>query len=76
MKVQVRSADDANQFIRERMLETMNRNIASMRQCGSSEESIQEMIDDTLGKIAEACVDVADAFTALTESFDAPKVLN
>jgi hypothetical protein len=58
------------------MLETMNRNIASMRECGSSEESIQAMIDDTMDKIAEACVDVADAFAALKESFDAPKVLN
>jgi hypothetical protein len=75
MKVQVRSADDAREFIRERMLETMRRNIVLMQQCGSSEECIKEMIDDTMDRIAEACVDVADAFAALTESFnDAPKV--
>jgi hypothetical protein len=76
MKVEVRSASDAAAFIRERMLETMNRNIVMMQQCGCDEEVIQAMINDTMDKIAEACVDVADAFTALKESFNAPKVLN
>jgi hypothetical protein len=75
MKVQVRSANDAAEFVRERTLETMRRNIASMQQCGSSEEAIQMMVADTMDKIAEACVDVADTFAALTESFnDVPKV--
>jgi hypothetical protein len=76
MKVEVRSANDAAEFIRERMLESMNRSVASMRESGCSEQSIQAMIDDTMGAIAEACIDVADTFTALKESFDVPKVLN
>jgi hypothetical protein len=75
MKVQVRSADDCSEFIRERMLETMNRNIATMQECGCSEEAIQLMVADTMDRIAEACVDVADVFAALKESFnDTPKV--
>jgi hypothetical protein len=70
MKVQVKSADDATQFIRERMLETMNRSVASMRECGSSEEEIRLMAADTLDKIAEMSVDVDDVFAALTEDFN------
>jgi hypothetical protein len=70
MKVQVRSADDANQFIRERMLESMNRSVASMQESGCSPESIQAMIDDTMEKIAEMSVDVDDVFAALTKDFE------
>jgi hypothetical protein len=70
MKVEVRSADDATEFIRERMLESMNRSIVSMRQCGCTEESIQAMIDDTMDKIAEMSVDVDDVFAALKEDFN------
>jgi hypothetical protein len=75
MKVQVRTASDATEFIRERMLETMNKSIASMQQCDSSEEAIAEMVANTMDKIAEALVEVADTFASLTESFnDVPKV--
>jgi hypothetical protein len=75
MKVQVRSASDAQEFIRERMLETMRRSIASMEQSGCSQEEIRLMVADTLDDIAAARVDVADLFNALQESFnDVPKV--
>jgi hypothetical protein len=78
MKIEVKSAYDCSAFIRESMLETMHRSIASMRRCGSSEADIELLIADTMTKISEACVDIEDAFAALKEeSFDdVPKVLN
>lgn len=74
MKIQVKSADDATAFIRERMLESMNKSIASMQQCGCSEDEIKMMVDDTMDKIAEMSVDVDDVFAALTKDFE--KVFN
>jgi hypothetical protein len=74
MKVQVKSADDAAEFIRERMLESMNRSVASMQQSGCSPEEIRLMVADTLDKIAEMSVDVDDVFAALTKDFE--KVFN
>jgi hypothetical protein len=75
MKVQVKSADDAAEFIRERMLQTMRDSIRSMERCGCSQEDIRLMVAATLDDIATARIEVADAFAALTESLnDAPKV--
>lgn len=74
MKVQVRIASDAQEFIRQRMLETMNRSVVSMRQSGCSEESIQALVDDTEQKIAEVSIEVDDVFAALQQNFN--KVFN
>ena len=74
MKIQCRSASDAQDFIRERMLATMRDSIRSMERSGCSQESIQALVEDTEQKIAEVSIEVNDVFAALQQNFN--KVFN
>jgi hypothetical protein len=76
MKVEFETIDELQAFIRTKMESQMRANVASMRQCGASDEAIQEMCDSTEQRIVEACDEVAETFEAAQAEFNAPVALN
>jgi hypothetical protein len=76
MKVEFKTLDELQAFIRGTMLAKMHASVEAMQRGGCSEQSIEALVADTMQKIAEACDEASQMVNAATDEFNAPITIN